>query len=147
MYGSGGVFDRACKFLYDKPSVLLGRKGTIDKPLYVDVPFWTVDTMYYTEIKNNNSTKFFYYLCLTISFELFQYGSAVPSMTQKDLTSISFPFPKEIREQTEIAKYLDHRTNTIDAIIANVKMQIETLKELRKTLTSDVITGKVKLKG
>ncbi|WP_137491548.1 restriction endonuclease subunit S, partial [Escherichia coli] len=48
--GSGGQFAWANTFLYDKPSVLLGRKGTIDKPLYIDKAFWTVDTMYYTEV-------------------------------------------------------------------------------------------------
>lgn len=51
--GSGGQFAKACEPLYQKESVLLGRKGTIDKPLFVDYPFWTVDTMYYTEIKEN----------------------------------------------------------------------------------------------
>ncbi|HKK33737.1 MAG TPA: restriction endonuclease subunit S, partial [Desulfomicrobiaceae bacterium] len=59
--GSGGQFTFASTFLYDKESVLLGRKGTIDKPLYIDEPFWTVDTMYYTEIDNEIPPKFLYY--------------------------------------------------------------------------------------
>jgi type I restriction enzyme S subunit len=50
--GSGGEFARASSYLYDKESVLLGRKGTIDKPVYVNFPFWTTDTMFYTKINN-----------------------------------------------------------------------------------------------
>ena len=51
--GSGGQFACASNFMYDQESVLLGRKGTIDKPLYINEPFWTVDTMYYTEINKD----------------------------------------------------------------------------------------------
>ena len=51
--GSGGVFGRANKYLYDQPSVILGRKGTIDKPQFVTVPFWTVDTAYFTDFYVN----------------------------------------------------------------------------------------------
>lgn len=57
--GSGGEFARATKFFYDKPSVLLGRKGTIDNPIYMTTPFWTVDTMFYTIIHKNIYPKFF----------------------------------------------------------------------------------------
>ena len=46
--GTGGIFGYATKYLYDKPSVLIGRKGSINHPMYVDTPFWTVDTLFYT---------------------------------------------------------------------------------------------------
>ena len=100
--GSGAEFAHATKFIYDKPSVLLGRKGTVDKPLFVDFPFWTVDTMYYTEIKNTVVPKFFFYLCLQIPYDYYQYGSALPSMTQRDLNSVKFPLPP-LDEQNQIA--------------------------------------------
>mgnify|MGYP001129540479 CR=1 FL=1 len=51
IYGTGGVFGKANVSLYSKPSILLGRKGTIDKPFWVDHPFWCVDTMFYSIIK------------------------------------------------------------------------------------------------
>ena len=63
--GSGGRFTYASQFMYDQESVLLGRKGTIDKPLYLNEPFWTVDTMYYTEIRKDICAKYLYYLALT----------------------------------------------------------------------------------
>ncbi len=49
------------------------------------------------------------------------------------------------KEQTEIATYLDHKTQTIDKIVSNIQNQISTLKELRKTLINDVVTGKIKV--
>ena len=50
IYGTGGLMGYATEALYDKPSVLIGRKGTINKVRYVDRPFWTVDTLFYTII-------------------------------------------------------------------------------------------------
>lgn len=58
--GSGGQFANATRYLYDGESVLLGRKGTIDKPLYIHGRFWTVDTMFYTEVSSDASAKFLY---------------------------------------------------------------------------------------
>lgn len=59
---SGGIIGRANFFLYDKPSVLIGRKGTIDAPQYMDTPFWSVDTLFYTEINQGYDPKFIFYM-------------------------------------------------------------------------------------
>ena len=144
VYGSGGIFGRASKYLYKKPSVLLGRKGTIDKPLFVTEPFWSVDTMFYTEVKCNVDPKFFYYQCLTIQFGQYQYGSAVPSMAQNVLRQILFATP-DYPEQQAIATYLDGKTAQIDSIVVTINSQIDRLRELRKTLINDVVTGKIKV--
>ncbi len=58
---TGGEIGRTNTPLYDKESVLIGRKGTIDKPMYMNNPFWTVDTLFYSEIKNNMVPKFIFY--------------------------------------------------------------------------------------
>ncbi len=58
---TGGQIGTTNYFLYDKPSVLIGRKGTIDRPQYIATPFWTVDTLFYSVIKDKNSAKFLYY--------------------------------------------------------------------------------------
>lgn len=63
--GSGGQFAYASDFLYDGESVLLGRKGTIDKPLYATGKFWTVDTMYWSKILPGTNGKFAHYSTLT----------------------------------------------------------------------------------
>ena len=137
--GSGGQFAKACEPLYQKESVLLGRKGTIDKPLFVDYPFWTVDTMYYTEIKENVSAKYFYYLCTQIEFDFYQYGSAVPSMTQRDLYNVNFPYPT-LDEQRRIANYLDRKCSQIDTIIARQQEVIEKLKTYKLSVITEAVT-------
>lgn len=138
--GSGGEFARANKYIYDKPSVLLGRKGTINKPLYKGTAFWTVDTMYYTEVDTNLSyPRFLFYLCTQISFDYYQYGSAVPSMTQRDLNSVIFPL-LPVFEQLRIADYLDDKCGKIDAIIAREKAVIEKLKEYKLSVITEAVT-------
>lgn len=137
--GSGGEFDRATKYLYDGESVLLGRKGTIDKPRYINGTFWTVDTMYYTKIKDIGIAKYLYYLCTQIQFDYYQYGSAVPSMTQRDLNSVVFPLP-EIVEQENIVNYLDSKCSKIDEIIEKQQAIIEKLKEYKISIITEVVT-------
>lgn len=137
--GSGGEFDRATKYLYEGESVLLGRKGTIDKPRYINGAFWTVDTMYYTKIKDIGIAKYLYYLCTQIQFDFYQYGSAVPSMTQRDLNSVCFPLPG-ISEQRRIADYLDSKCSQIDAIIEKQQTIIEKLKEYKLSVITEAVT-------
>ncbi|MFT6385259.1 MAG: type I restriction enzyme S subunit, partial [Bacteroidia bacterium] len=126
VYGSGGEFRRSSEYIYNKPSVLLGRKGTIDKPLLVTEPFWTVDTMFYTKINSGVDYRFFYYLCKTIQFDMFTYGSALPSMTQNNLHTMIFCRPI-LPEQTAIANYLDEKTGKIDQLVSNLENQIDRL--------------------
>jgi type I restriction enzyme S subunit len=58
---TSGVVGKSNQYLYNKPSVLIGRKGTIDSPQYMDTPFWTIDTLFYTEIFKNSDAKFLFY--------------------------------------------------------------------------------------
>ncbi|HAO49331.1 MAG TPA: restriction endonuclease subunit S [Runella sp.] len=139
VYGSGGVFKYSTNYIYKKPSVLLGRKGTVDTPLFVIEPFWTVDTMFYTEINENVNAKFFYYLCLQIPFNLLQSGSTIPSMTQFDLGNNKLCSPP-LPEQTAIAQFLDRKTALIDKAIGLKEKQIELLKERRQILIHQAVT-------
>ncbi|TCN61636.1 restriction endonuclease subunit S [Acetobacteroides hydrogenigenes] len=143
--GTGGEFGRASEYLYDKPSVLLGRKGTIDKPQYVEEPFWTVDTLFYTEIRENCIPLFVFYLCQQIPFQLLQESSAVPSMTQDNLNNVFLCKPS-LEEQNEICSYLQKKTNDFDILIEKSTKQIENLKEYRQSLISEAVTGKIDLR-
>jgi type I restriction enzyme S subunit len=140
VYGSGGIFGKANSYLFDKPSVLLGRKGTIDKPQYVEEPFWTVDTSYYTKIHDGFSVRLFYYLCTTINFELYKYGSAIPSMTQGHLNEIKFAIPETFDEQINLANYLDHKTTQIEHLIAKKEQFIQLLEEERVAVINQAVT-------
>ncbi|EMN5658144.1 restriction endonuclease subunit S [Providencia rettgeri] len=138
--GSGGQFMFASKFMYDKPSVLLGRKGTIDKPLYVDVPFWTVDTMYYTELNKGVDAKYLYYLALTIQFSRYSTNTALPSMTQEHLSNYKFAIPKVESDRRKITDFLNHETAKIDNLIEKQQQLIELLKEKRQAVISHAVT-------
>ncbi len=137
--GSGGQFSNATQYLYEGESVLLGRKGTIDKPLYINGRFWTVDTMFYTEISKEACAKFFYYNSLTIPFGYYSTSTALPSMTQADLLNHPAAIPTKL-EQTQIARFLDHETARIDALIEEQQRLIELLKEKRQAVISHAVT-------
>lgn len=139
IYGSGGVFGRSSNFLHNRASVLLGRKGTIDKPLFVTEPFWSVDTMFYTDIKRGVVPKFFYYRCKTIHFRFYQYGSAVPSMAQSELSNILFSVPMKT-EQKFIADYLDKKTAQIDRKISLLSQKADQYSKLNKSLINETVT-------
>jgi len=138
--GSGGQFTFASKFMYDKPSVLLGRKGTIDKPLYINEPFWTVDTMYYTELNEGFDAKYLHYLALTIQFSRYSTNTALPSMTQEHLSNYKFSVPKAESERKKITEFLDLETAKIDNLIEKQQILIELLKEKRQAVISHAVT-------
>ncbi len=145
--GSGGQFAWANTFLYDKPSVLLGRKGTIDKPLYIDKAFWTVDTMYYTEIFDCIIEKYLYYLALTIQFNRYATNTALPSMTQEHLGNYSFSLSFNLSEQKLIINSIEKSLIKIDALTEKQLKQIALLKERRTALISAAVTGKIDLRN
>ena len=107
VYGSGGVFTYSSKYIYDQESVLLGRKGTINKPLYVTSPFWAVDTMFYSQVKQGVHGKYVYYQALGFPYDRYSSNTALPSMTQTDLLNLSVAIPI-ISEQIEITRFLDN---------------------------------------
>ncbi|EKO3631817.1 restriction endonuclease subunit S [Vibrio metschnikovii] len=146
VYGSGGAFAYATDYIYDGESVLLGRKGTIDKPLYVNEKFWTVDTMYWTKIMPIANGKFCYYVAKTIPFDYYASNTALPSMTQTDLGSHVVAFPDKV-EQSLIASALDRETSRIDTLISKTLKSISLLKERRSAFITAAVTGQIDLRG
>ncbi|WP_083476237.1 restriction endonuclease subunit S [Lacinutrix mariniflava] len=142
--GSGGQFAYASDYMYDGEVVLLGRKGTIDKPLYFKGKFWAVDTMFYANAKNGNIVKFLYYLATTLPFSFYSTATALPSMTQGDLNNHPISRPP-IDEQNKIVEYIENGTQKIETAISLKQQEIEKLKEYKSSLINGVVTGKVKV--
>lgn len=113
--GTGGEIGRTNSFLYNKPSVLIGRKGTIDKPIYKDEPFWTVDTLFYTEIKDGFLPKYIYYLFLTINWRRYNEASGVPSLTSSTIETIKVKMP-DLETQQKIVQILDTWNSAIELL-------------------------------
>ena len=89
IYGTSGIFSYADKYLYDKPSILIGRKGSIDKIQYVNSPFWCVDTAFYTKINEDAVIpKYLYYKLLNVNFKELDEGTTIPSLRTETLNKI-----------------------------------------------------------
>ena len=112
VFGSGGVMRYVNEYLYDKASILLPRKGSLNNIQYCDVPFWTVDTLYYTEVNEKIACPYYLYnyLCL-LDLSGLDTGTGVPSMTFDSYYNIKVLLP-EIEEQKRVASVLqnlDHK--------------------------------------
>ncbi|MCF2918263.1 restriction endonuclease subunit S [Pseudoalteromonas sp. Cn5-37] len=142
VYGSGGVFRKANKYLHDGPSVLYGRKGTIDKPLLVYGKFWTVDTMFYSVPEKNVSPEYMYYFSLTIQYRYLSTQTALPSITQSDLENYFCCCPP-YHEQLAIKDYLDTKVSAIDKVIAQHENAISKLIDYRSASIIAAITGQI----
>lgn len=137
--GSGGQFAWASQYMYDGEVVLLGRKGTIDKPLYYKGKFWTVDTMFYGIAKQNANCKYLFYQAKNIPFERYATATALPSMTQTDLNNNTICLPP-LKEQTSIATYLDKKCSEIDNVISAQQKRIALLQELKQSVITHAVT-------
>lgn len=130
--GTGGVMGYANKFLYDKPSVLIGRKGSISKVKYIDKPFWTVDTLFYTEINENKALPLYiYYYLSQIDFNYYNEGTTIPSLRTETLNKIEIYLPN-IKVQNKIVDFfsnIDKKIELNTKIISNLEQLSQTFFE------------------
>ena len=114
IYGTGGLMGFSREALFNKPSVLIGRKGSISKVKYVDHPFWTVDTLFYTEVDENKVLpRFLYYLLSQIDFYQYNEGTTIPSLRVETLNRLEFEIP-ELLVQKQIVGILDRLDDKIE---------------------------------
>ncbi len=131
VFGSGGYMCSVDSFLYDKPSVLLPRKGTLSNIQYFDKgKFWTVDTCFYSIIKQDQFDPF-YIFCYLKNLDLsgFDTGASIPSMTQKTYNSIKVFLPS-LPVQQKIASIL----SAYDSLIENNTKRIKLLEQMAENL-------------
>lgn len=129
VYGSGGIMRFAETHLYDRESILIPRKGTLSNLFYLDKPFWSVDTMFYTKIKNGVHGKYLYYLLKSMDLASMNVGSAVPSLTTEVLNKVEISLP-DLPTQRQIAQIL---TSLDDKIELNLQMN-QTLEAMAQAI-------------
>jgi type I restriction enzyme S subunit len=130
LYGSGGIMRYVEKPLYDDESILIPRKGTLSNLFYLDKPFWSVDTMFYSKInKELVLPKYLFYTLKTFDLASLNVGSAVPSLTTEVLNEVLVSLP-DLPTQTAIAEIL---SSLDDKIELNNKINQE-LENLAQTL-------------
>ena len=101
IYGTGGLMGYATTALYDKPSVLIGRKGTIGKVKYVEHPFWTVDTLFYTIVNTDIVLpKYLYYVMSLVDLNNYNEGTTIPSLRTETLNRLEFDIPSLVEQET-----------------------------------------------
>lgn len=140
VFGSGGLVRYADKSLYDKESILIPRKGTLNNVMYQDEPFWTVDTMFYTEMKNPNIAKFVYHFLKEQDLASMNVGSAVPSMTTEIINNMPLQIPPK-----EFFEKFEGIVAPLYAKIKSNKFQISTLTALRDTFLPKLMSGEIRI--
>lgn len=142
VYGTGGYMTSVDNYLYNGETVCIGRKGTIDKPLYHNGKIWTVDTLFYTYDFQGILPKYLYYAFCTIDWLSMNEASGVPSLTAKNISTITLQLPP-LPEQQRIAKAL----SDVDALISTTEKLLQKKKNIKQGTMQNLLTGKKRLPG
>lgn len=138
VYGSGGIMRYVERPLYDKESVLIPRKGTLNNVMYVNEPFWSVDTMFFTEMRLPDVAKFVFHFIKSRDLVALNAGSAVPSMTTDILNTMELLIPDADTltkfENVVAPMYLTVQQNTQES---------SKLAELRDFLLPRLMSGEI----
>ena len=138
VYGSGGIMRYVERPLYNKESVLIPRKGTLNNVMYVNQPFWSVDTMFYTEMKLPNVAKFVYHFVKAKDLASMNAGSAVPSMTTDILNAMEVVIPSA----SALEEFESLVAPMYEAMEAN-DVQSKALFQMRDTLLPKLMSGEI----
>ena len=128
IYGSGGIIGYAKDWIVKKNSVIIGRKGNINKPILVRENFWNVDTAFGLEpTLDKINSEYLFYFCQLYNFEKLNKAVTIPSLTKSDLLDISIPLPP-LSLQNEFADFVDQVDKSQFAIQKSLE-ELETLKK------------------
>lgn len=127
VYGTGGIMTKVDKHLYDGETVCIGRKGTIDKPMYFNGKIWTVDTLFYTHSFINSKPKFIFYLFQNVNWKQHNEAGGVPSLSKSTIEQINLTLPS-LPEQQKIASFLTTVDDKLQAL-KNKKSLLELYKK------------------
>ena len=119
IYGSGGVIGRANQYLCIAGSTIIGRKGTINNPIFVEEHFWNVDTAFGLKANDAILDKYLYYFCLSFDFSKLDKSTAMPSLTKTSIGNVLIPIPP-YKEQERIVAKIDMVLDTMNEILRAV---------------------------
>ena len=131
VFGTGGLMTKVNEYLYDGETVCIGRKGTIDKPMFYSGKIWTVDTLFYTYAFKKIEPIFVYYLFLNINWKQYNEASGVPSLSKSTIEKIVINYPLSTinsNEQNKIATFL----SAVDEKLQALKKKKSLLEEYKK---------------
>lgn len=148
MGSAGNVMGYANNYICEAGTTIIGRKGNISKPIYIDEKFWNVDTAFgfFPENENVMDKKFVYYLCLGIDFKSMNRGTTIPSLVKSELQTIQINFPKSLIDQLTIVEKLDTLSTETKRLEAIYQQKLLNLEELKKSLLQKAFSGELKTK-
>ncbi|WQT56976.1 restriction endonuclease subunit S [Helicobacter pylori] len=142
VYGSGGYMLSINNFLHNGESVCIGRKGTIDKPIYLNGKFWVVDTLFYSYSFKKSIPKFIFYAFSIIKWSNYNEATGVPSLTKMTISNIEIPLPP-LNEQIAIANIL----SDVDRYLYSLDSLILKKESVKKALSFELLSQRKRLKG
>jgi len=142
VYGTGGIMRYVNQYLHDGESILIGRKGTIDQPKYVNEKFWTVDTLFYTQIKDNCIPLFLYQHALQVNWLGLNEATGVPSLNTTSINNVDIALPPKA-EQTKIASFL----STVDEKINQLTQKHQLLSQYKQGMMQKLFSQQVRFKA
>jgi len=142
VYGSGGYMLSVNDYLYDGESVCIGRKGTINNPMFLLGKFWTVDTLFYTHSFKDCLPKFIYFIFQNINWLNHNEAGGVPSLSKTNINKIEVAVPAPI-EQQKIADCL----SSIDELIVALAQKTDALKVHKKGLMQQLFPSADEVAG
>lgn len=142
VFGTGGLMTKVDDYLYDGETVCIGRKGTIDKPMYFNGKIWTVDTLFYTHSFINSTPKFVYNLFQRVNWKQHNEAGGVPSLSKSTIEQIELVLPT-LPEQTKIASFL----TAVDEKIQALKKKHSLLAQYKKGVMQKLFSSELGLEG
>lgn len=136
IYGSGGMMGRASDYLCEAGTTIVGRKGTINKPIYVSERFWNVDTAFGITPNEKLLSKYLYFFCLSFNFKKLDKSTTIPSLAKRDLLDIDIPVPSLAEQQRIVAK-IEELFSELDNSVAALKQTKAQLSVYRQAVLKD----------
>ena len=148
IYGSGGIIGYATEYLCPPKTTIVGRKGTINSPIFVNESFWNVDTAFGLIPSSKLLPKYLYYFCCHFNFTALDKSTTIPSLAKRDLENIEMNVPS-LDEQSRIVSRIDELFSEIDKAVDTLKATKEQLAVYRQAVLVDafrVVTNSTHLK-
>lgn len=143
VYGTGGVMTYVDKYLYDGETVCIGRKGTINHPIYHNGKIWTVDTLFYTHSFLNVLPKFIYYTFCNIDWNKYNEATGVPSLSKETIYKIEIPIPyKNNKPDLSVQRRIAAILASADKVIAATQKTIAKYKQIKQGMMEDLLKPK-----
>lgn len=142
---AGNVMGYSKDFICEAGTTIIGRKGNISKPIFINERVWNVDTAFGFFPKNEKdlNKKLIYYLCLQIDFKSMNRGTTIPSLVKSELKEINIYYPNSIPEQQRIVSILDQAFAAIDKAKANAEKNLKNSKDLFESYLQGVFENVV----